>query len=109
MANEAGKGDRYRKVDQKKYSKNYDKIFGDKAVGRHLSNIFDHRKHNSRMMFSHSYNAFICGEGAMDKEWQHYVEWIDRNVIGPPKATESYTVAQLEEMGMIGIYAREKE
>jgi hypothetical protein len=27
----AGKGDRYRKVDMKKYAENYDKIFGKKS------------------------------------------------------------------------------
>ena len=27
MTNGAGKGDRYRQVDQKKYTENYDKIF----------------------------------------------------------------------------------
>jgi hypothetical protein len=32
MANEAGKGDRYRKVDAKKYGENYDRIFGSKVM-----------------------------------------------------------------------------
>jgi hypothetical protein len=34
MLNGAGKGDRYRRVDQKKYSENYDKIFGSKAMSK---------------------------------------------------------------------------
>lgn len=30
MSNGAGKGDRYRKVNRKRYGKNYDRIFGKK-------------------------------------------------------------------------------
>lgn len=38
MKNEAGKGDSYRKVDLKKYSQNYDKIFGKKNAKKTISN-----------------------------------------------------------------------
>lgn len=41
----------------------------------------------------------------MQMEWQYHLDWINENVIGPPKGTDHYTVEQLEEMGMIGIYA----
>ena len=37
MKNEAGKGDRYRPVDHKKWSENYDRIFGKKALQHEIS------------------------------------------------------------------------
>lgn len=37
MAHEAGKGDTYRSVDQKKFDKNFDKIFGQRIKNQKLS------------------------------------------------------------------------
>ncbi len=37
-----------------------------------------------------------------------YREWLAGKVIGAPKATAYYTVAQLEEMGMVGVYVKEE-
>lgn len=74
--------------------------------GRHLSNIFDHRSPNARMCFTGSYYAWQAGKIAMDAEWEHHLKWINDNIIDRPKVTEKYTVEQLEEMGMIGIYAK---
>lgn len=61
---------------------------------RHLSNIYDHRKPDAR-------------NTTPEEAWRQHLEWINRNVIGRPQATETYTVEQLEAMGMIGIYAPE--
>ena len=74
--------------------------------GRHLSNIFDHRLPRGRMCHVYSFHAWDSGQAAMDAEWQHHLNWIDEHVIGRPKATEKYTQKDLEEMGMIGIYAQ---
>jgi hypothetical protein len=54
----------------------------------------------------HSYHDMMNGRQAMRQAWLRHLDWINRNVIGPPKATETYTQAQLEGMGMIGIYDR---
>ena len=40
-----------------------------------------------------------------DFEWQNHLEWIAKNQIGRPMATDKYTVEELEKMGMVGIYA----
>jgi len=37
MAHEAGKGDTYRSVDQKKFDENFDRIFGSKIKNQKLS------------------------------------------------------------------------
>lgn len=73
-------------------------------LGRHLSNISDHRRPDARAMFCYSFRAISSPEGR-NQEWQAYLSWINKNVIGPPKATDCYTRAQLEAMGMIGIYS----
>lgn len=39
--------------------------------------------------------------------WQNYLSWLDNKIIGRPQATEKYTVEQLEEMGMVGVYIPE--
>lgn len=39
-----------------------------------------------------------------DEDWEKHLDWIDKNVIGPPRATASHTVKQLEDCNMIGIY-----
>lgn len=51
-------------------------------------------------------------DGAYIKDWtflsnqspKEYVNWVNQFVRGRPMATEHYTVEQLEEMGMIGLY-----
>lgn len=75
-------------------------------AGRFLSNIYDHRKPDAEGKHTYSHHAMFCGLETMKWEWRHHLEWIDRNVIGRPKATEKYTVEELEKMGMIGIYAK---
>ena len=34
-------------------------------------------------------------------------EWLKDKIIGKPQATEAYTVEQLEEMEMVGVYLQE--
>lgn len=72
--------------------------------GRHLSNIFDHRRPQAELLHCFSFHAMQNGREAVRQEWQHHLDWINANVIGPPKATDHYTQAQLVGMGMIGIY-----
>ena len=38
--------------------------------------------------------------------WAHHVEWLKDKVIGDPQATEAYTVEQLKEMGLVGVYRK---
>ena len=36
--------------------------------------------------------------------WAEFVEWARDKKIGRPRATEHYTVEELEEMGVVGYY-----
>ena len=74
------------------------------GLGRHLSNISDHRKLCAETRCCYSYHDHF-DPAARRHEWESHLRWINENVIGPPKATDRCTQAQLEEMGMIGIYA----
>jgi len=72
---------------------------------KHLSNIYDHRLPEARTYFTNSNHAMFEGEKAIDHEWQQHLNWINQNVIGKPKATEKYTVKELEDLGYIDIYS----
>ncbi len=74
--------------------------------GRFLTNMYDLRKPNAKMHLTYSFNAMRCGKAARDHEWQHHLDYVAENVICPPKATEKYTQKQLEDMDMVGIYAK---
>lgn len=36
--------------------------------------------------------------------WQRQLKWLEDKAIGDPQATPSYTVEELKEMGMVGVY-----
>ena len=55
----------------------------------------------------HDYHDQLAVPQAMHAAWLRHLDWINQNLIGPPKATEHYTEAQLVEMGKIGVYAKE--
>lgn len=67
---------------------------------RWLTNTFDPSKPDAEL--------YICGlsgetwEQAIERE-RHY---LSDKIIADPKATEYYTVEQLEEIGMVGVYAK---
>ena len=68
-----------------------------------LSNIYDHRLPSGEMYFIYSFDTYQNPE-LKKQEWQNHLDWINRFVISRPKSTPSYTVKQLENMEMIGIY-----
>lgn len=73
----------------------------------HLSNIFDPRLEKNKETFTgFSYNEWCAGPASIERAWNRHLEWVNSNEIGRPKATEKYTVEQLEEMGMVGIYRK---
>lgn len=73
---------------------------------RFLSNTYDPRKPNAQLYLTYSLHAQDCGPEAMEQEWQHHLEWIDSNQIHRPKATDRWTVEELEAQDMVGIYSR---
>lgn len=74
-------------------------------LGRFLSNIYDPRLPNARMYLTYSFHAHDNGKAGMDREWQAHLDWVNKNIIGPPKATDYYTQEELEAEKMVGIYA----
>jgi hypothetical protein len=72
---------------------------------RWLTNINDHRVKGAEQR--HHYSSFDPAERA--REWAYHLKWISEHIIGRPKASEEYTVEQLEGFGLIGIYAEDEE
>lgn len=53
-----------------------------------------------------SYHAWSDRTGVMaERERQAHRDWIARNVIGPPQATATKTVEQMQAEGYVGVYA----
>jgi hypothetical protein len=44
---------------------------------------------------------------SQEEAWRSHLDWLRDKVIGKPKETEKYTVEELEEMEMVGVYSRE--
>lgn len=72
----------------------------------HLSNIFDPNLPGAKVM--HQYEASINEVQRRNDEWNAHLDWYLSHLTGPPKASEAHTVEQLEAMGMVGVYKREK-
>ena len=72
--------------------------------GRFLSNTHDYRRPDAERMHIYSHYAMSNGLDACKREWEQHLAWINENVIGPPESSDFYTVEELEQQGMIGIY-----
>lgn len=64
-----------------------------------LSNTYDPKRKDAPMRVT----ARI-GE-TQQEAWRWHLEWLRGKVIGEPQETSTYTVEQLKEMGMVGVYA----
>ncbi|MEM1368490.1 MAG: hypothetical protein AAGG02_10820 [Cyanobacteria bacterium P01_H01_bin.15] len=40
---------------------------------------------------------------------REFESWLKDKIVGEPRATESYSVEELKDMGMVGIYAKDDE
>ena len=73
-------------------------------LGEHIDNVFDPSKDGAESY--NRYSRYACGDKlSRESEWANHLAWINAHVVGPPKATEFYSVEELKAMGMIGIYA----
>ena len=64
-----------------------------------LSNTYDPERKDAPM-------HVVTRNGETQQEaWYWHLEWLRGKVIGDPQATSAYTVEQLKEMGMVGVYA----
>lgn len=83
-----------------------DRAVQTEKLGRFLSNLTDPYSENAKLYLALSYDEWRGGPQERDRAWARHMEWVNANVIGPPKATDAYTVEQLQKMGMVGLYAR---
>lgn len=74
-------------------------------LGKFLSNITNPNRPGAEHLHCYSFEDIQNGPEAMHEAWLNHLRWINSNVIGPPKATDYYSVEELEAMGMVGIYA----
>ena len=63
-----------------------------------LSNTYNPKDKNAKMYVAQMHNE------TQEEAWKHHTEWLKGKHIGRPHASEVYTVEQLEEMGMVGVY-----
>jgi len=71
----------------------------------HLTNTFNPSHPNARNIFeNYKYVDLADDEKPHSDDWEFYKKWIKENVIGPPQATQWYTVEQLVAKNMVGIY-----
>ena len=63
-----------------------------------ITNEYDPRREDARMRFPAS------PDEDKDKEWAEYQKWLKDKIISKPRAGAKHTVAQLEAMGVVGIY-----
>ncbi len=72
-------------------------FFGENNL-RFLSNTRDPNDKNARMYVT-------CRSDETESQaWEHYCNWLNGKIIGEPKATDTYTSAELRDMGMVGVY-----
>ena len=68
-----------------------------------LTNSGDYRKKSTMWQITRHIHE------TPDEAWRHWNEWVSNKIIGRPKATKWYTVEELEDKGVIGIYSKEDE
>ena len=66
-----------------------------------LTNTHDPKDENARM-----YVARMPHE-TQGEAWRNHIQWLKGKIIGEPHATEAYTVEQLKEMNLVGVYILE--
>ncbi len=63
---------------------------------QHITNVSDPKRPSAEATYAAGQNT---------RSWDEYCEWLKQFTVGPPKATASYTRAQLEGQGQVGLYA----
>lgn len=65
---------------------------------RWLSNTHDPKDPNAK-----EYVATFIGQ-SREQAWEMHQRWLAGKLIGKPQATAFYSVEELEEMGIVGVY-----
>ena len=55
------------------------------------------------------YELSVAINESRNEAWVNHLLWLSPLIIGRPKATERYTVAELERMDMVGVYRRDDD
>ena len=66
-----------------------------------LGNVYDPKRTDAR------YRLPVALNQSRGEVWRQHLEWLDSCVIGEPKATALYTIADLEVMHMVGVYRQD--
>lgn len=72
-----------------------------------ITNLYDPHRADAKLLHCYSYESVVSGNDAMEKEWQQHLAWINKHTIGTPKASKVFSVEELEEMDMVGIYSND--
>ncbi len=68
---------------------------------KHLTNIYDPKNKNARRIITR------CFGETQDQAWASHIKWLKGKVIGDPMPTETYTVQQLRDQNMVGVYTKQ--
>lgn len=66
---------------------------------KHLSNVYNPEARDAKN------HVLRCTGETLEEAWQHHLEWLRGKRIGLPAATEKYTVEQLINMNIVGVYS----
>jgi hypothetical protein len=75
---------------------------------RFLTNTHDPKDAKAKMYLAVEYHEAFDPQGR-ERAWQRHLDYLRDKIIGEPQGTEAYTVEQLKEMGMVGVYAKDGE
>ena len=67
---------------------------------RFLTNLYDPTAFNAEQMI-----ATEVGQ-TREEALKSQNSWLNDKIIGDPKATDDYTVAELQQQNMVGVYAK---
>ncbi|MFA6309588.1 MAG: hypothetical protein WC677_07645 [Clostridia bacterium] len=73
---------------------------------RWITNIIDPTAPNAVKVVT----QFYCLDGQTPEQaWNEYKRFLEGKIIGPPKATDAYSMTNLKLLGYIGVYLPEEE
>lgn len=72
-----------------------------------ITNLYDPHRADAKSLYCCQVKVIVSGNDAMEKEWERYLENINKYTIGTPKASEVFSVEELQEMHMVGIYSND--
>jgi len=79
----------------------------DKEMLRFLTNTHDPKDiEGAKMSLALSFEDWQDPNGR-ERAWKYHLDYLKGKIIGDPQATDVYTVDQLKEMQLVGVYIEE--